>query len=315
MNEMLPYHLFCASLMALGIWLLFSAIADIFSGASHGERMSGFLGSKGQRELIVSDLPPLAQRCLAAPLTDVGNLIFGRRDQTSLENRLRRSGWRYTSPADYYASSVAAAVAFLMLGIFVGLTLEFPAFFTLLLAAALGLVGLKMPAWEVERTIAERREALFHEMAWTLERVAMVMKTGEALEPTLNRITDAELAWVAGGSGGLFIALLRDIAAGMSTRRHDVAEMLDDLRCRLPDRLPELDEFLQAVQLYLEKRHSIVEQLRALGRTMRDQLNNRIDEVAQKAELKVVAITSGVIVPALLLVIGGAAIVGFLQAF
>jgi hypothetical protein len=91
--------------------------------------------------------------------------------------------------------------------------------------------------------------------------------------------------------------------------------MLTDLRARLPDNLPELDEFLVAVQVNLEKSQPIVEQLRMLGRVMRDQLNNRIDDVAQKSELKVVALTSGVIVPSLLIVVGGAAIVGFMGVF
>jgi CHASE3 domain sensor protein len=113
----------------------------------------------------------------------------------------------------------------------------------------------------------------------------------------------------------LFIALLRDIAAGLSTRRSDVEDMLNELRRNLPDKMPELEEFLQIVQINIQKRQPVVEQLRTLGRTMRDQLNNRIDEIAQQAELKVVAITSGVIVPSMLFVVGGAAILGFLKIF
>jgi hypothetical protein len=167
----------------------------------------------------------------------------------------------------------------------------------------------------VNTILKERRESIFREMAWTVERIAAVMKTGEALEPALNRLTNEDYSWVAGGSGGLFIALLRDIAAGLSTRRSDVEDMLNDLRRNLPDNMPELEEFLQVVQINIQKRQPVVEQLRTLGRTMRDQLNNRIDEVAQKAELKVVAITSGVIVPSMLFVVGGAAILGFLKIF
>jgi hypothetical protein len=91
--------------------------------------------------------------------------------------------------------------------------------------------------------------------------------------------------------------------------------MLNELRTRLPGDLPELDEFLLAVQANLEKRQPIVEQLRALGQNMRDKLNHRIEEIAQKAELKVVALTSGVIVPTLLLVVGGAALLGFIGRF
>ena len=111
------------------------------------------------------------------------------------------------------------------------------------------------------------------------------------------------------------MALLRDIAAGLATQRHDVAALLAELRGTLPEDMPELDEFLQAVQINLEKRQPIVDQLRAVARTMRDRLNNRIEETAQKAELKVVALTSGVIVPALLVVVLGAAVLGFVATF
>ncbi len=94
-----------------------------------------------------------------------------------------------------------------------------------------------------------------------------------------------------------------------------MAALLSDLRRGLPEDIPELDEFLQSVQLNLEKRQPIVDPLRALARTMRDRLNNRVEELAQKAELKVVALTSGVIVPALLVVVLGAAILGFVSNF
>jgi Flp pilus assembly protein TadB len=314
MSDSFLYHVFFALIFAIGVWMLVSGIAGGFGAAQ--KRIAPLPVEKDARDdLRISDLPPFAQRLVSQPLTDLAWLLFRNQDHNSVEDRLRRSGWRYSSVGDYYGSKITNAVMFFVTGSVCAALMGLPLWLFVALAAGLGVVGLYRPDEKVSLTLKERRENLFREMAWTLDRVAMVMKTGEALEPTLNRLTDENYGWVGGGSGGLFVALLRDIAAGLSSHRHDVEEMLKEVRTRLPDDLPELDEFLLAVQANLEKRQPIVEQLRALGQNMRDKLNHRIEETAQKAELKVVALTSGVIVPTLLLVVGGAALLGFIGRF
>jgi hypothetical protein len=316
MSDLFLYHIFFGLLVAIGAWMLVSGIAGASRHRGARARLAPFPDERRRDDQpVISDLPPLAQRFLAQPLTDLGWLLFRNQDHESIEDRLRRSGWRYSSVGDYYGSKIADAVLFFVIGAICGAIIGLPIWLLVALAAGLGAMGLYRPDEKVNATLEERRENLFREMAWTLDRVAMVMRTGEALEPTLNRLTDENYGWVGGGSGGLFIALLRDIAAGLSSHRHDVEEMLNDLRARLPDHMPELDEFLLAVQANLEKRQPIVEQLRALGLNMRDKLNHRIDEIAQKAELKVVLLTSGVIVPSLLFVVGGAALWSFMQVF
>ena len=317
MSNPLAYNLFFALLFGVGMWLMVSGLLGFFHKNETTARMDSFLGRKGERQLVLTALPsvPLAQRVLAPVLTDLGLWAFHRQDHPSIEERLRRSGWPYASLGDYYGSKVAFAITYFAAGAFCGVVMRLSPLWMAGLAAGLSLLGLFRPDEQVNSILKDRRESLFREMAWTVERIASVMSTGEALEPTLNRLTNENYAWVAGGSGGLFIALLRDIAAGLSTRRSDAEAMLNELRRNLPDQMPELEEFLQIVQINIQKRQPVVEQLRTLGRTMRDQLNNRIDEIAQKAELKVVAITSGVIVPSMLLVVGGAAIVGFLKIF
>lgn len=317
MNSSFALNLFFALLFGIGVWMLVTNVPGLFHKGVAKERMESFLGKKGQRQLIVSAMPdiPLAQRLLSPVLTDVGFFLFQKQDAGGVEERLRRAGWPYTSVGDYYGSKVALAMAFFGIGALCGVLFRLNPVFIAVLAAGLGVLGLFRPDEEVQSVIKERREAIFREMAWTLDRIAAVMKTGEALEPTLNRLTSENYAWVSGGMGGLFIALLRDIAAGLSARRSDVEAMLNNLRAGLPADMPELDEFLQIVQVNLQKRQPVVEQIRALGRVMRDELNNRIDEVAQKSELKVVMLTSGIVVPSMILVIGGAAILGFMTGF
>lgn len=315
MSSPLLFNVFLALLAVVGVWLLFSGLSGAFQQGESTERMQPLLGRKADRQLIVSDLPPLAQRLLAQPLTDLGAGAFRNQDQAGIEDRLRRAGWPYVSVGDYHGSKVLWGVLLLTLGVAAGVFLNLPALLIALLAAGFGFSGLYLPDIKIRRLTDERRQALFREMAWTIDRMATVMKTGEGLESSLNRLTGDELAWVAGGSGGLFIALLRDIATGLSAKPHDVREMLEEVRRTLPDRLPEVDEFLQAVQVNVEKRQPITDQLRALGRMMRDQLNNRIDEIAQQASLKVVVFISGIIVPSLLIVILGPAFVEAFKAF
>lgn len=314
MDSSLASSLFFAVLFGIGVWALVTSLPGLFRKDVVRERMEAYLGKKGQRQLIVSAMPdiPLAQRLLAPLLMDIGFFLFQKQDADSIEDRLRRAGWPYASVGDYYGSKVAFALAFFGVGAFCGVLFQLHPVFIAALAAGLGILGLFRPDEELQQLIKERREAIYREMAWTLDRMAAVMKTGEGLEPTLTHITNEHYGWVSGGSGGLFIAVLRDIAAGLSTRRSDVEALLTGLRVTLPDNLPELDELMQIIQVNLQKRQPVVEQIRALGRMMRDELNNRIDEVAQKSELKVVMLTSGIVVPSMILVIGGAAILGFM---
>jgi Flp pilus assembly protein TadB len=306
MSDIFAYHVFFGLLVAIGGWLLIAGLTGSPRGRALGEAAP---------VTRVTDLPPLAQRLLGQPLTDIGFFLFRHQDHAAVEDRLRRSGWRYTGVGDYYGSKVSLAVIFFLGAVVAGVVLGLPPLLLTLAAAGLGVLGLQLPDHELRQAIAERRDSLYREMAWTLDRIAMVMKTGEGLQQAIGRVVDENYAWVGNASGGLFMALLRDIAAGMSTRRSDIKEMLDELRRRLPDHTPELDEFMAAVQVNLTTQKAIADQIRALGRLMRDQLNNRIDETAQKAELKVVALTSGVIVPSLLIVVLGAAVIAFTQNF
>jgi hypothetical protein len=312
MSHLIGYHIFFGVLFAIGLWLLFSALLGPWIRAALPVQMPR-LPKHEQEAVIVTDLPPLAQRVLAAPLTDLGLAVFGGRSPDRLEDRLRRSGWRYQSVGDYYGSQMAMMIVLFTTGVVAGVALRFPPLGIAVVAAGLGAVGLYFPENNVCETIKQRREAIYREMAWTVDRVAAVLKTGQALEQSLNRVAGDDYAWIAGSRGGLFTAVLRDIAAGLATRRSNIGDYLDELRADLPDDLPELDEFLHAVTFNITTRQSIVEQLRALGGSMRNQLNNRIDEVAQKASMQVALIISGIVVPSLMLIVGGVALLQAVQ--
>src|SRR5579859_3195313 len=322
MSMPLATQIFFALLVGIGLWLLGQGglgLILVRSGRSqaNARMQAGLRATEDNKSAQVSALPdlPLAQRLLSPVLIDLGLWLFAQQDQASIEDRLRRSGWRYTSVGDFYGSKIALCVVWFCATALFSVVIGLPAISVIALSAGFGVFGLFQPDWALNTTLKERRESLFREMAWTVDRLAMVMSTGLQLGPALVRVTSDEYAWVSGGAGGLFIAMLRDLAASLTGRRIDFDEVLDEIRRTLPAGLPELEECLQIVHGHLVEKQPVVEQFRALGHTMREQLNNRIDELAQKSELQVVLITSGVILPMLMLVVGGPALIGFLRIF
>ncbi len=301
MNPTAVFQNFSLALIgACGAWLIFVGCAGLFT------RPKAVLevGLRRAAAYPVSDLPLLLQRVLGGVLHQAGRLFFRGQDPARIEDQLRRSGWRYLSVGDYYASKVANAMIYLLIGL-IALSQLFSGGLIVALALGLGVLGYIRPDEKVREALKQRKEGLKREMAWTLDRLAAVMQTGEALGPSLHRLTDANYDWVAGGSGGLFIAVLRDVSAGLASNRSDIGALVDEIRTTLPADVPELDEFLQLVRANLEKRQPVVEQLRAMSVNMRDELNNHIEDLAQKAELRIVLVTSGVIVPLMLVVVGG----------
>lgn len=294
-------QLISALIAALGAWLVLVGVVALLSKP----KASLTVGPGMAMTYPVSDLPPVAQRLTGGVLHSLGRLTLGRHDARKLEALLKRTGWTYQSVGDYHASRIANTILYASAGAFAGYNLIGGNPGLVLGALAFAVLGYRRPDEKIKDILKKRRDALKREMAWTLDRLAAVMQTGEALGPSLGRLTDQNYDWVAGGSGGLFIAVLRDISAGLSSGRNDIGELLDEIRATLPEDVAELDEFLQVVRANLEKRQPVVEQLRALSVTMRDDLNNRIEELAQKSELKIVLVTSAVIMPLLLVVVGG----------
>jgi hypothetical protein len=328
MSGLFWYHVFFGLLAATGVGLLISAFGGWMQAAGRWWRSRarsqrnpldpGWRASDDPSDAVISDLPPFAQRLFGQPLADLSWLLFREQDHASVEARLRRTGWRYRSVGDYYGSKVASAILYCVLGAMSCAALGLPALVICLAAAGLGALGLYRPDEKVNESLRERRDALFREMAWTLDRIALTLRTGTALQPALSAMTAQErLAWVGKGSGGLFIAVIRDLSGGLVAGQTEIGALIEEVRSRLPDGLPELDEFLEMVRASQEQKGtgSAGEQLQLLARGMRDRLNNRIEELAQRSELKVVLLTSGVIVPTLLFVIGGAALLRVQQLF
>lgn len=159
MSQTFYFNLFFALLVATGLGLLVTALRP------HRQRLSRAFRQPTEGQIYVSDLPPLAQRLLAQPLTDIGLYLFQRQDADTVEDQLRRSGWRYTSVGDYYGSKVATAVTFFLGGLLLALVLGASPGWLTAIAVGLGAFGLQLPDYELKKVITHRREALYREMA------------------------------------------------------------------------------------------------------------------------------------------------------
>jgi hypothetical protein len=132
-----------------------------------------------------------------------------------------------------------------------------------------------------------------------LDRLAIMMESGSALTTGVNDLLD-----IAKGRGGLFMAVLRQIANDLKGGSRNPKQIVEYVRGVMPE-LPELDTFLQLMRINLEEGQPIAIQLRTLARSMRDELTNNIERRRQTAELRIVIVTSVVVVPVLLVIVGG----------
>lgn len=301
--------------LCLGLWVLAQGVAGAWR-----ERSTSFkfrqpprrTGRGGvERVTALSDLP-LAQRVLSPVLFDLVRLFDGRTDHDRVVDNLRRSGWLYESPEDYYASTlVLAVVAFacaVLGGVALGAGPEI-----LLIGLAGGGLALVYPNHRVRRALGERREAIQIEMAWVLDRLAAIMSAGYNLQPALTRLVGDQYAWLSSGSAGVFTALMRDVSIGLASGRTDYDDFIAEVRATAPRDLPELDEFLQIVLGHLRQGTSATAPLRLLARQLREKRNLTIDVIAQKTELQVSAVGSGVMLISLLGIVIGPALIGLSQ--
>lgn len=116
-----------------------------------------------------------------------------------LEKRLRRSGRRYPGVGDFYAHKVLAAGMFFLGGAAaIAMVANVSLFFVPLL---LGALGLYIPDREVAAALKKSRQALYVEMAFTLDRLALLMQAGLAFPQALAELTRSQ-------GTGVFLHLL-----------------------------------------------------------------------------------------------------------
>jgi Flp pilus assembly protein TadB len=231
---------------------------------------------------------------LHAMLMDISKRI--KPEGEDLLNRLRRSGWIYKSLAEFYARRMYSAFLYMALAVAISFALELfiGASMVPLGSAILGTLGavygFSLPHRLVNRAIQRRRTRLLKEMGFGLDRIALFLRSGADIADALAGTRDV----------GLFGEACGRLASSLSMGR-SIMEATDEVRHDLP-KTPQFDEFLGMVTVAIQKGQSLVEPFQLRASAMRQRLKLEIIEEGNRARIKVVLITSAVILLASILV-------------
>ncbi len=214
----------------------------------------------------------------------------------SLDERLRRAGWIYSSAEEFHTRRMLLSLTYLVLGVGVSaLSASFLGSRMLPLAWAMlgtlaALYGFTLPDRVVNRAIQRRKDRLVREMGFGLERIALMLQSG----------ADIAEALASARSLGLFGTACDKLAWGISMGR-SINEVGEELRGELP-RSPQFDEFLGMLAVSIHKGSPLVEAFQARAALARGKLKLDIIEAGQRAKIKVVLLTSMVILLASIIV-------------
>ena len=147
-----------------------------------------------------------------------------------------------------------------------------------LIPLALGLLGLFLPDREVKRQIKTREEHMVTEMAFSLDRIALMMEGGAGLMDALMQLTRSP--------GGLFAAEIRRVMADMDLGRKP-REALQAMLDRSPD-FDDLHKFTNRLLLSIEEGRSIAGPLRLQADMMRSRIENEMLTPTLKVKRNVV---------------------------
>ncbi len=213
-----------------------------------------------------------------------------------LLDRLRRSGLIYPSPVEFHTRRMVLALIYMGAALAISFALDPLLGIPMLplgsaLFATLGAVyGFMLPDRIVNRTIQKRRDRLLKEMGFGLDRIALFLRSGADIAEALAQTQNVGLFGVACGR------LASSISMGRS-----ILEATQEVRLDLP-RTPQFDEFLGMVTVAIQKGQSLVEPFQMRATAMRQRLKLEIIEEGNRARIKVILLTSVVILLASILV-------------
>jgi len=291
--------LFLALVGAAGGFLIVDGFVGLIprSGRRAGSGLDGAARARMQaveRERItVLEEAPLLDRLPAPILEDLVGRV-DRRKRQDVAARLRRSGWKYGTIGDYYATRVVLAGMFFVAGAaFLAIS---QAGFLFWAPFALGLLGYFIPEREVQSAIAERRNQVLTEMAFSLDRLALLLRAGIALQEAMGVLAEAP--------GGPFVAALRRVARKIGAGgTRSIEEALEEFEADLPED-PEVNQFASRVRAGLAGT-PISESLMIQAERLRAALNARLLKRGLQTVLVITTIGAAFMLPALGLLILG----------
>ena len=269
-----------SALFGLGIFLIFAAFA-----------VPSVMGNRVIEEDGGIRIGNIAEaQVLSAMAADMGRAI--QREKGDLHGLLRKSGFLYETPEEYYARRIYSSVLYAILAGVGGYFLDLGYLVTAGLVTGGLLYGFALPARSIQKAIKRRRERIQDEMGFGLEQLVNLLNTGTSLSDALSQMRDF----------GLFGKICDTVSSGLQTSK-PIDKIVDDVLDSVP--APgQLKEFLGLIKQSQVGGEVQVNAMKTMARMLRQRLSNRIMEIGGQAKVKAVLVNTMIIVLASLIIIG-----------
>ena len=296
----MTFNLIVAAVGAVGALLIFSSLMGLLRPRRDQRAVWGEDDPYRMRSL---EERPILDRLIGPAASDAGRLLArmaGNRERD--EALLIQAGYPqpFTSLGDFYGWKVIMAFGLFLMGLFLAAVIGSPIF--LFLALGLGVFGLYLPDLSLRKDAKRRQEAFKLEMAFTLDRLAMLIQAGESAERSLRHI--------AARGGGYFVQEMRRVVDLINTRMA-LEEALQDVLIRFP--LEVYEEFVSAVIMSRERGTGLYQVLGAMSQNLQSEMENDLLAKGTSSTLPMV-LGMGVALLGIVVVIGGPALYMFLSA-
>ena len=266
-------NLFAALLGAVGIVLVYSVVV----GAA--ESILSHLGSKASRRMQWGEREadpyrfsalgdrPILERLLGPLFSDLARWMGTAAGTAERDaNLLLQAGHPhpFNTLGDFYAWKVITAFLFFLLAL--GAAAVTGATFFVFAAFALGVFGLYLPDLSLRQAARRRQEAFRTEMAFTLDRLAMMLGAGDTPEKAIRRI--------AGRGGGLFALKMRRVVDDLNSGRRTLVKALQAIEEEFP--LVEYQAFVDAIALSIEQGTPLVATLGDMSDGLQSEIENEL---------------------------------------
>jgi Flp pilus assembly protein TadB len=227
---------------------------------------------------------------LSAMAADMGRAID--REKGDLDGLLRKSGFLYETPEEYYARRIYSSILYALLAGVLGYFLDLGYLVSAGLFTGGLLYGFASPARIIQKAIKNRRERIQDEMGFGLEQLVNLLNTGTSLSDALSQMRDF----------GLFGKICDTVSSGMQTSK-PIDKIINDVLDSVP--APgQLKEFLGLIKQSQVGGEVQVNAMKTMARMLRQRLSNRIMEIGGQAKVKAVLVNTMIIVLASLIIIG-----------
>ncbi len=233
----------------------------------------------------------------------IANILPGRFDPTRAANlgsvieQLRRAGWPYETPGDYYAAAIRTFAVYLLIGAgcAVGVALSDAPEMAPFVAAAFVYLGLRRPGYQLQQKVKRRAEAMRSNMLIGLSVLNSLLDAGVGVQEALRRTASV---------GGPFCNLLGLLVAQMDRQSLPKAFAVTQAHLPDPDDV-EMSMFLRDVEAYFTTNRPLGAGVHALQAAVHRLVVERTTERASLVQrraglfgvLAVVGLLLGLIMP------------------